>query len=629
MKKVNINNYTKYPVINKIHVFLLVGIVISMLTQAAVAVDSSSCTPSDRIQIGLNYIDSGGWDPFEFNINNYLVQPINNLKYIVVRYGQPNEGDTNVDMYLIHPDGIKSPLSLGYYTLGAVRFLESNSSKLSEGEYKIEVYDSNNCYSLIFPIVLKKTMTVGETWYLDNNYALIAQSINAKVNPRTVRLILSKDGSQLDDKIVSLGEKYSYGNIFSTKIDAIFSGATAELVQFKETMFSFSGIQTNSAPSISTTGSQTAKASTQATQVPNYAPVETPLYVPPEAMPQQESSNWVLYGGVVAIIAIGRVVISKLRRGHVPGQSPEQPSRTGSDMVDKRDPSKVKSSKTDIKPTIEEKLLESDDLEIKRDYEVLDNKDLRFGILVTNRSNYTVNDVDVHLKYDRSLFSLKEKEVIILGNITKNNPKTAEYFLTPLVGCVHNSKISAIISYKDASDNPLTVQMRPKEVHCISAFLAEKPMTEEQFSELNESHNCLDKGIVFKDISPEAVTNFILDSAKNKRYVVKNSFVNGTHIIYLSSVAKDKTFYLITVIIRSENNLTKIGLKACSNNEGGINNFINEILKSLRHYITSIDSAREVENHQSIIIIDSPGAAGSLKGNAIGKDESYNYKSKR
>ena len=274
---------------------------------------------------------------------------------------------------------------------------------------------------------------------------------------------------------------------------------------------------------------------------------------------------------------------------------------------------------------------ESDDIKITRGYEVLENKDMRFGILVTNISNYTVNDVDVHIRYDRHQLSLKSKDVISLGNITKDNPKTATYILTPIVACVHNSKISAIVSYTDASDKSHTVQMHPKEAHCISPFLAEKPMTEEQFSQLYDSHTCHKKGIVFKGISPDDVTNFIQESAKNKRFIVKNSLINGIRIIYLSSLAKDKTFYLSTMIIRSENGLTHIGLMACSNNDGGINNFISEILKSLRLHISSVESAREVENieNKSITIINSPGAIASWEGNAMGKDESFNFKSKR
>ena len=232
------------------------------------------------------------------------------------------------------------------------------------------------------------------------------------------------------------------------------------------------------------------------------------------------------------------------------------------------------------------------------------------------------------IRCDRSDFSLKNTEVQNLGNITKNKLKTATYILTPITVCVHHSEINAIINYKDASNNSHTIHMRPKEVHCISPFLAEKPITEGQFSELYENHSCLVKGVIFNGISSETLTNFIINSSKNKYFVVKNSFVNGTHIIYLSSSAKDKSFYLITIIIRNEKGLTHVGLRACSNNEGGINNFINEILTSLRHYMNSVQSAREVENvtnNISLQIIDSEVHGGvSIGGDAFGRDESYN-----
>lgn len=272
-------------------------------------------------------------------------------------------------------------------------------------------------------------------------------------------------------------------------------------------------------------------------------------------------------------------------------------------------------------------------IEIKRDPNILPNKDLGFSISVKNISKYTINDVDVLLQYDRSLFSVKDNEVEHLGNITKNGEKTADYILTALVACVHYSEINAIISYKDASNVHHTDQMRPKEVSCISPHLAENPMTEEQFSKLYENHSCHVKGTVFKGISSESITNYIVDLSKGKRYVVKNSFVNGTHIIYLASTAKDKTYYLLTIIIRDEDDLTHVGLRACSNNEVGINNFIGEILSSLRNYINNIQSAKEVEKitiNKSIQIIESTIHGGvSLEGDAYGRNESINVRSRR
>ena len=79
--------------------------------------------------------------------------------------------------------------------------------------------------------------------------------------------------------------------------------------------------------------------------------------------------------------------------------------------------------------------------------------------------------------------------------------------------------------------------------------------------------------------------------------------------------------------------MTYIGLRTCSNNESGINNYMNKILSSLRNYINSMQSAREVENiivNKSIQIIDSEVEGGiSMEGNASGKDESINIRSER
>ena len=272
-------------------------------------------------------------------------------------------------------------------------------------------------------------------------------------------------------------------------------------------------------------------------------------------------------------------------------------------------------------------------IDIKRDFDVLDNNDLKFSIKIKNISGLTINDVDVLLKYDKKDLSVKGQATEHLGNVPNNKEKTAEFILIPIVACVHHSEINAVISYMDASNNGHTVQMHPKEVHCISPHLAEKPMTEGEFSELYENHSCQVKGIIFKGIRPENVTNYMVDSSKSRRYVVKNSLINGTHVIYLSSTAKDKSYYLLTAIIQSKNDMTHIGLRACSNNEGGINNFMNEILTILRNYIDSVQSAREVENvivNKSIQIIDSVVEGGiSMEGDASGKDESINIRSER
>lgn len=577
------------------------------------------------------------WDGTQWVSNPSVITGLPSLDH----YISPSVFQINGKWVLVRGRWGDTGIPEGYVWNGASWVVDSSFSSglspLSEGKPTIFKMTSGE-YVLIMEHAHSGTYTgytwTGSSW--SNNPSLVSglENLDTYTHPAAFvkdnenLLIISKpDGTFLGFKwngikwISDSSQVTGLGNIGSYAMHTVFQkDGKWILIGTRDLAVNYFGFESTVATPTATTPFPTTPApiatNIASTPLQTQANMETPnpTKIPIATEPQVTSTllksetNWTLLGGAIFVILLIGAVILRSRK------SKESTSKS------------FETSKLSPNPDIK-------DLEITRDYEILENKDMRFGILVTNRSNYTVNDVDVHLKYDRSLFSLKGKEVISLGNITKNNPKTATYFLAPLVGCVHNSKISAIVSYKDASDNSLTVQMRPKEVHCISPFLAEKPMTEEQFSELNESHICHDKGIVFKGISPEALTNFIVDSAKNKRYVVKNSFINGIHIIYLSSVAKDKTFYLITVVIRSENSLTHVGLRACSNNEGGINNFINEILTSLRHYVNSVQSAREVENVTNNIllqIIKSDVHGGvSIGGDAFGRDESFNQELRR
>ncbi len=91
----------------------------------------------------------------------------------------------------------------------------------------------------------KKSLTVGETWDIGDGWTLTAQSIDAKASPRQVWLVLSKDGTKLDDKVIAQGQSYVYTEknfageidvpLFVTYVDSVFAGATSDMVQLRYT----------------------------------------------------------------------------------------------------------------------------------------------------------------------------------------------------------------------------------------------------------------------------------------------------------------------------------------------------------------------------------------------------------
>ena len=88
----------------------------------------------------------------------------------------------------------------------------------------------------------KITLTVGGTWDA-GGWALTAQSIDART--KNVWLVLSFAGVKLDDRIVAEGDVYTYVEksiagesdvpLFVTYTDAVFSGATTDVVQLRYT----------------------------------------------------------------------------------------------------------------------------------------------------------------------------------------------------------------------------------------------------------------------------------------------------------------------------------------------------------------------------------------------------------
>jgi len=125
------------------------------------------------------------------------------------------------------------------------------------------------------------------------------------------------------------------------------------------------------------------------------------------------------------------------------------------------------------------------DIEIIRGYEVLPDNNVRFGIRVINNSEFLIVDVDVILDYSESLFKLGGSTIQNLGIINPTVPRTAEFILKPL-GCIHREEIAATVRYKDHTGKRHTLEMRPKEVHCVCPFLKGKPMNRGEFFELSD-----------------------------------------------------------------------------------------------------------------------------------------------
>ena len=276
------------------------------------------------------------------------------------------------------------------------------------------------------------------------------------------------------------------------------------------------------------------------------------------------------------------------------------------------------------------------DIEIKRGYEVLPDNNIRFGIKITNISDLAISDVEVILDYMESLFKLEGNRVQKAGVIPPSNTRTIEFVLKPL-GCVHKVNIEALISYRDPKYEKHVETMHPKEVHCVCPFLKQKTMSIGEFLELLKSGHRAETGLNFQGVSTDKLVHFLEQTCKNRHYKIDEIDVDGGKVLYLASESiGEKAYYLLTAFIKETDGFTQVLLMAVSDKPHGLNGFLNEMVESLRHVVSTVKSAREIgiiKIEQVINIIDSVvqrtsfdmggegGSSINIKGSVVQRTE--------
>ncbi|MDO8728198.1 MAG: S-layer protein domain-containing protein, partial [Candidatus Methanoperedens sp.] len=83
-----------------------------------------------------------------------------------------------------------------------------------------------------------------DTWELGEGYSLTVKFIDASYDPRKARLVLSRNGVELEDVWLSSGNAYKYFSPEETEmpklityLDAVFAGSTTDMIQLRYTWF--------------------------------------------------------------------------------------------------------------------------------------------------------------------------------------------------------------------------------------------------------------------------------------------------------------------------------------------------------------------------------------------------------
>jgi len=134
-------------------------------------------------------------------------------------------------------------------------------------------------------------------------------------------------------------------------------------------------------------------------------------------------------------------------------------------------------------------------------------------------------------------------------------------------------------------------------------------MNRGEFFELSESGHTAEAGLDFQGVDAARITSFLLQTCKSRHYKVDEHTIEGGTILYLASGSiGEKAYYLLTAYIKETDGLTRVMLRAVSDKSHGLNGFLNEIVGSIRHIVSTVQSGREIgiiRKEQVINIIDS------------------------
>ncbi|WP_340820163.1 hypothetical protein [Methanolobus sp. WCC4] len=270
-------------------------------------------------------------------------------------------------------------------------------------------------------------------------------------------------------------------------------------------------------------------------------------------------------------------------------------------------------------------------IEIHRGYEVLPDNSVRFGIRITNSTEFTISEVDVILDYNETLFNLDGNKIQNIGNIPPKTAKTAKFILKP-IACVHKQHIEADVRYRDSKWIKHVKQIKPKEIHCVYPFLKAKPLQKRDFLDFAKSGYTTETGFNFQGIKALQLGSFLTLLCTNRFYKVDEYSINNNRIYYFSSEAIDeKAYYLLTVVIEENSEgFTSIMFRATSDKRYGIYGFLDEIVSEFKQLINTVNTAKEIGyvKHEHIInIIDSVvqrtsfssngGAAVNIEGSIV------------
>jgi glycine betaine/proline transport system substrate-binding protein len=205
-----------------------------------------------------------------------------------------------------------------------------------------------------------------------------------------------------------------------------------------------------------------------------------------------------------------------------------------------------------------------------------------------------INDVMILLDCNESLFKLQDDSVQKLDSIPPTVSRTAKFVLKPLE-CIHKEFVDATITYRDQKWKKHVTTMEPKEIHCQSPFLRPRPMMVAEFHDLFSKGHYTETCLNLEGADVDETVHILMQTCTNRLHKVEERLVESGKILYLSSEAiSENAYYLLSVVIKKNEGMTKVMAGAVSDKPYGLQSFLHDIVSDLIPHMSNVKGAKEV-----------------------------------
>jgi tetratricopeptide (TPR) repeat protein len=262
-----------------------------------------------------------------------------------------------------------------------------------------------------------------------------------------------------------------------------------------------------------------------------------------------------------------------------------------------------------------------------------------FVVSVANNSKQRIEDIDIELS-----FPIEFKVYPVTGySIDGIGPGEEKGFVFKILPTIFGKTIlKPAISFRDASGKryvknfepfvleeslgaPANTQLKTEPEKPVSqkdfdrlkytekfkryleSFMRPKEMEEPGYVKLTRQMHSVTKGYTLKDVDIETVSGHIMEECRSFALVAEHASENY-RLLMFSGESKDGAAYLLTVVIKEEDNLVHVAFRLYSDREDELDDVVEKISDIAEYTIIAMSLATEIQKievRETINIIDS------------------------